>query len=197
MLEEEIKQNFARNVKDLRVSRKLNQIQLGEKLSYSSKTVSKWEKGEFLPDIMVLKMIADFFEIGVDDLISDKNVVRKSFRRRNRILITLVSALLAFFVAAIVFYILTLVNVPKAWISFIVAIPSSAVVLIVFSALWYHRWQVTLSTILLIVGLCLTADVFTDFLLWWIITLIGGILIILAIIFFSIIYSKKRKEKSA
>ena len=72
MLETEIKNNFARNVKDLRVSRKLSQIQLGEQLSYSSKTVSKWEKGEFLPDIIVLKMIADFFQIGVDDLISDK-----------------------------------------------------------------------------------------------------------------------------
>ena len=193
MLESEIKNNFARNVKDLRVSRKLSQIQLGEQLSYSSKTVSKWEKGEFLPDIVVLKMLADFFQIGVDDLISDKNVVRKSFRRRNRLLITIVSSLLAFFVAAIVFYILTLVNVPKAWISFIVAIPASAVVLLTFSALWYHRWQVTLSTSLLIIGLCLTADVFTDFLLWWIIALIGGILIILSIIFFTIIYSKKRK----
>ena len=193
MLETEIKNNFARNVKDLRVSRKLSQIQLGEQLSYSSKTVSKWEKGEFLPDIIVLKMIADFFQIGVDDLISDKNVVRKSFRRRNRLLITIVSSLLAFFIAAIVFYILTLVNVPKAWISFIVAIPASAIVLLTFSALWYHRWQVTLSTILLIIGLCLTADVFTNFLLWWIIALIGGILIILSIIFFTIIYSKKHK----
>ena len=193
MLETEIKNNFARNVKDLRVSRKLSQIQLGEQLSYSSKTVSKWEKGEFLPDIIVLKMIADFFQIGVDDLISDKNVVRKSFRRRNRLLITIVSSLLAFFIATIVFYILTLVNVPKAWISFIVAIPASAIVLLTFSALWYHRWQVTLSTILLIIGLCLTADVFTNFLLWWIIALIGGILIILSIIFFTIIYSKKHK----
>ena len=193
MLETEIKNNFARNVKDLRVSRKLSQIQLGEQLSYSSKTVSKWEKGEFLPDIIVLKMIADFFQIGVDDLISDKNVVRKSFRRRNRLLITIVSSLLAFFIAAIVFYILTLVNVPKAWISFIVAIPASAIVLLTFSALWYNRWQVTLSTILLIIGLCLTADVFTNFLLWWIIALIGGILIILSIIFFTIIYSKKHK----
>ena len=193
MLETEIKNNFARNVKDLRVSRKLSQIQLGEQLSYSSKTVSKWEKGEFLPDIIVLKMIADFFQIGVDDLISDKNVVRKSFRRRNRLLITIVSSLLAFFIATIVFYILTLVNVPKAWISFIVAIPASAIVLLTFSALWYHRWQVTLSTILLIIGLCLTADVFTKFLLWWIIALIGGILIILSIIFFTIIYSKKHK----
>ena len=193
MQEVEIKENFARNVKDLRVSRKLNQIQLGEKLSYSSKTISKWEKGEFLPDILTLKMIADFFEIGVDDLISDKNVVRKSFRRRNRLLITIVSSLLVFFVAAIVFYILSLVGVEKSWLSFIVAIPVSAIVLIVFASLWYRRVQVTLSTIYLVIGICLTAMFFTSFHLWWITSLIGGIFIVLAIIFFQIIYSKKHK----
>lgn len=193
MLESEIKTNFARNVRDLRNDRKLSQIQLGEMLSYSSKTVSKWEKGDFLPDIYVLKMIADFFEISVDDLISDRNVVFRSHRKRNRLLISLSSALLAFFVGAIVFYILTLVGVQKAWISFIVAIPTSAVVMIVFSSLWFKKIFVTISTIYLVIGLCLTEMVFVDFYLWWITTLIGGIFIVMAIIFFQIIFTKMKK----
>ena len=193
MLESEIKSNFARNVRDLRIDRKLSQIQLGEKLSYSSKTISKWEKGDFLPDIFILKMIADFFEISVDDLISDRNVVFRSHRKRNRLLIALSSALLAFFVGAIVFYILTLVGVQKAWISFIVAIPTSAVVMIVFSSLWFKKIFITISTIYLVIGLCLTEMVFVDFYLWWITTLIGGIFIVMAIIFFQIIFTKMKK----
>ncbi len=193
MTEQEIKNNFAKNVKDLRISRKLNQTQLGEKLSYSSKAISKWELGTVMPEITTLKLIADFFSITVDDLISDKNVVFRSHRKRNRALTTAVSSLLAFFVAAIVFYILTLVNVPKAWLSFIVAMPVSAVVLIVFSAIWYKRLQITLSTIYLIIGGCLTAMLFTNFYYWWITAMIGGMLIVLTIILFMIVLSKVNK----
>ena len=192
MLETEIRANFARNVKELRISRKLNQIQLGEKLSYSSKAVSKWENGDVMPDIMTLKMIADFFDIGVDDLIGNKNAVRKSHKKRNRLLITIVSSLLSFFVAAIVFLILSVLNINWAWMSFICAIPVSGIVLIVFSSLWYRRLQIMLSTIYTIIGASvLTILIVLD--IWWIITLIGGILIVLTIIFFSISFSKFQK----
>lgn len=193
MLDNEIKSNFAKNVKDLRISRKLNQIQLGEKLSYSSKAISKWENGDVMPDIFVLRRIADFFEISVDDLISNKNVVFRSHRKRNRALISLSSALLAFFIAAIVFYILTLVGVEKSWISFIVAIPVSGIVLIVFSSLWYKQLYTMISTIYLVIGLCLTEMIFTNFYLWWITALTGGIFIVLTIIFFSIVFPKMKK----
>ena len=193
MQESEIRANFARNVKDLRLSRRLNQIQLGEKLAYSSKAVSKWENGDVMPDIVTLKMIADFFEIGVDDLISNKNVVRKSHRKRNRALITASSALLSFFVAAIVFYILSLVHVEKSWLSFIVAIPVSGIVLVVFSSVWYKRLQITLSTIYLTIGICLTEMLFTSFYLWWITAIVGVTFIILTIVFFSIAFSKMKK----
>ena len=88
MQENEIRANFARNVRELRLDRKLNQIQLGEKLSYTSKAVSKWENGDVMPDIVTLKMIADFFDISVDALVSNKNVIRKSHRKRNRFFTT-------------------------------------------------------------------------------------------------------------
>ncbi len=193
MLETEIKENFARNVRELRIDRKLNQIQLGEKLSYSSKAVSKWENGDVMPDITTLKLIADFFDITVDTLISSKNAVRKSHKRRNRILITAVSSLLCYFVAAIVFLILTLVYVDKAWVSFIVAIPASGVVCVVFSSLWFERKYITLSTIFLTLGACLVTWIFMNFYLWWIVSLSGAIFIVLAIIFFPIIIPNNRK----
>lgn len=193
MLESEIKKNFSKNVRELRIDRKLNQIQLGEKLSYSSKAVSKWENGDVIPDIVTLKMIADFFDIGVDTLISDRNVVRKSHKKKNRCLITLVSSLLAFFVAAIVFLILMLCHVDRSWLSFIIAIPTSAVVLIVFTSLWYRRLFVTLSTIYLIIGGSLVTMFFMNFYLWWIIVLSASILAVLAVIFFQIILPRNKK----
>jgi len=198
MLENKIKENFARNVKELRLDRKLNQIQLGEKLAYSSKAVSKWENGDVMPDIVTLKMIADFFNISVDTLISNKNVVRRSHRKRNRLLTMIVSSLLSFFVAGIVFYILTLVHFEHAWMSFIIAIPVSAIVLIVFTSIWYKRIHRMLSTIYLVIGLCLTTILIMhlaigNFYLWWVTSLLGLIFIVLTIIFFMIIFPKHKK----
>lgn len=198
MQENEIRANFARNVRELRLDRKLNQIQLGEKLSYTSKAVSKWENGDVMPDIVTLKMIADFFDISVDALISNKNVIRKSHRKRNRFFTTLVSSLLSFFVAGIVFFILTVLQIHFAWLSFIVAIPVSAIVLIVFTSLWYGRIPTMLSTIYLVIGLCLTAililnEAVGNFFLWWAIALLGLLFIILTVIFFQIIFPRMKK----
>ena len=88
MTENEIKTNFARNLRELRIDRNLNQIQLGEKIHYSSKAISKWENEDVLPDVVTLNMLAEFFDITVDDLISSKNAVRRSHRKQNRILVT-------------------------------------------------------------------------------------------------------------
>ena len=191
MLEVEIRNNFAKNVKDLRVSRKLNQIQLGEKLAYSSKAVSKWENGDVMPDIVTLKMIADFFEVGVDDLISDKNVVRKSHKKFNHLLITIVSSCLPFFIAAITCLVLSLLQIDKAWMSFIAAVAVSGIVLVTFSSIWYHRLEVMLSTILIIIGVAVMV-LFFVLPYWWIILTASLILILLTIIFFSIRFSSKK-----
>ncbi|MBQ7218900.1 MAG: helix-turn-helix transcriptional regulator, partial [Ruminococcus sp.] len=44
----------------------MTQAQLGEELSYSDKSVSKWERGESIPDVYVLKHIADLSGVTVD-----------------------------------------------------------------------------------------------------------------------------------
>ena len=63
MNEMDIKQNFSKNLSVLRKSRNMTQAELAEKLNYSDKSISKWERGDVLPDITTFKMIADFFGI--------------------------------------------------------------------------------------------------------------------------------------
>ena len=196
MTEIEIKHNFARNVRELRISRGLNQIQLGEKIHYTSKAISKWENEDVLPDIVTLEMVASFFDVTVDDLISNKNVVRKSHKKRNHILITASSCLLSFFLAAIVFMILSLCKVPYAWRSFIIAIPCSTITLIVLSSIWYQKIVRNIGIILTIWGGALVAMTFTNFNeYWWIIVLAAGILSIIAVIFFNIKFKSVEKDE--
>ena len=139
-------------------------------------------------------MIADFFDITVDDLISNKNVVRKSHRKLNHILITASSCLLSFFIAAIVFLILYLCSINDAWKAFIVALPTSAITLIVLSSLWFNRRVLTISVVYLVLGSAMVTMVFMNFYYYWIILIAAGILCIMAVVFFNIRFGERKQK---
>ena len=50
-------------IKTLRKERELTQEHLAEALFVSGKTVSRWETGNQLPDLMMLQNVADFFGV--------------------------------------------------------------------------------------------------------------------------------------
>ena len=50
----------------LRNNKKLPQSELGERLGVSFQAVSKWERGETLPDISILPSLADILETSID-----------------------------------------------------------------------------------------------------------------------------------
>ena len=59
----DLKPIFAENLAVLRKKKGWTQLELAERLNYSDKAVSKWERGESLPDVTILKQIADLFEL--------------------------------------------------------------------------------------------------------------------------------------
>ena len=61
----ELKAIVAKNLVALRKNAGFTQIELAEKLNYSDKAVSKWERGESLPDIETMKRIADLYCVSV------------------------------------------------------------------------------------------------------------------------------------
>ena len=68
---QDLKQLIGKNITKLRTSSKLTQAEFAEQLNYTDKAVSKWERGESLPDIVILKQIADMFGVKVDYLLSE------------------------------------------------------------------------------------------------------------------------------
>ena len=54
---EDLKQIFAENLSALRKKKGWTQMELAERLHYSDKAVSKWERGESLPDVVILKPV--------------------------------------------------------------------------------------------------------------------------------------------
>ena len=55
----------------------LNQIQLGEMLNVSNRTVSKWENGDGYPDITLLPEIAKCLDISIDRLLTGEDPVNE------------------------------------------------------------------------------------------------------------------------
>ncbi len=57
-------------IADRRKVKGLNQIQLGELLNVSNRTVSKWEKGDGFPDITILPRLSEVLEVTIDELLT-------------------------------------------------------------------------------------------------------------------------------
>lgn len=144
---DDLKVIIAANITQLRKDNDLTQAELAEKLNYSDKAVSKWERGESLPDITVLKTVADMFGVTVDYLLTSDHEKEKqaeftvSRRKiRNRTIITGISVLLVWLIATFVFFILdAATNLHWHWLTFIYAVPISMIVWLVFNSIWFNR----------------------------------------------------------
>lgn len=140
---EDIKLTIAKNVTQLRKMLQLTQAEFAEKLNYSDKAVSKWERGESIPDIIVLKQIADMAGVTVDFLLEEEHQtiefpVVDPHQNRNHLIITLLSCSVVWLIATILFVSLGLhqKDTQNLWIIFAYAIPVTMVVLLVFNSLW-------------------------------------------------------------
>ena len=142
---EDLKSIIAKNLIDLRTASKMTQLELAEKLNYTDKAVSKWERAESIPDITVLKQIADLFEVTVDYLLHEEHPkeevpVKNPNKTNNHIFISGMSIILVWLIATIVFVFGNLVvegNSYPFWLAYVYAIPVSMIVLLVFSSVWF------------------------------------------------------------
>ena len=61
--------NVSENIVRLRRERKITQEQLAEFVGVTKASVSKWETGQSIPDVLMLPQLATFFDVTVDKLI--------------------------------------------------------------------------------------------------------------------------------
>ena len=142
---EDIKKTLAQNLTGLRNENKLTQSEVAKILNYTDKSVSKWEHGDAVPPIDVLKNLADLYNVSLDYLVTGKE--NTSYDKRytskentpNKIIITLLSVSLVWIVATFLFVYLKLFVATDFWILFVGAVPCSAVILIIFNGIWGKR----------------------------------------------------------
>ena len=143
---DDIKNIVAKNITELRLLINMTQMELAEKINYSDKTVSKWERGESSQDIAVLVEIADLFGVTLDYLVRSENIENAVVENKtkevkyNRRAIAYISESVGWIVAILAFIITTLVlkETTFQWLYFVYALPVVLIVKLVLNSIWFN-----------------------------------------------------------
>jgi len=197
---EDIKNIVAQNIVKHRKKLGLTQAELAEKINFSDKSVSKWERGEGLPDLETMLQLANLFDTTVDSL-TKENQAENELKRRKRIsdisrkYVTILSTGLVWLIATLIFVVLEVFSLSSsAWLCFVYALPGSSIVLIVFSSVWGKYWHMAFVVSILIWTLTLAIFLTFNFSDSWLLFIICVPLQILVILWY-IFRSHRRGEK--
>ncbi len=170
MNDEKLRARLGANIASYRKQMGLTQLSLADKLNYSDKAVSKWERGESIPDVLTLVQLAELFGVSVNDLLTDPNrlpentgavvgkmekAVEKTLKRKaDKLSVLGLSSLLVWFVALLIFVIVSSLGIEKSWVAFFYAIPADAIVMLSLRSAWHDfRWNKTLISVIMWGGL--------------------------------------------
>lgn len=137
---EELNFIVAKNLSELRKKNRLTQLELAEKLNYSDKAVSKWEKGESLPGVEVLYKLSKLYGVSMDYIVGEEAAkpVPVPTERKNHNIITLLGVLAVWLLVTVIYIFCDIFAGIKPWIAFCWAVPASLIVALVFDVIW-HR----------------------------------------------------------
>ncbi len=160
-----LKLQIAGNIAALRKSAGLTQAELAQKINYSDKAVSKWERGESAPDIMTMVQLAQVLGVSVDSLVYDpeeyarlhpavapakKEKKKKEKKKkpprtelsRNRKIIAALVSILVWSVALLIWHTTSSVGIKNMWLCFVAAVPATAIVMLSLLSAWrYYRFN--------------------------------------------------------
>lgn len=145
---DDLKNIIAKNISDLRREKGYTQLELAEKLNYSDKSISKWERAEAIPDVAVLKEIADLFGVSLDYMVEAEHKKKtldkiSDFKKvHNRAFITGICVILVWLIALIGFIITDIIvgsGIKLTWLPFVYAVPISFLVWLVLNSIWFNK----------------------------------------------------------
>ena len=175
----DLKQTIATNITKLRKEKNLTQIEFAQKLNYSDKAVSKWERAESIPDVVVLKQISDMFGISVDYLLEEHLesvklpiIKNKKKPKINKLSLTLLATCPIWTISALIFTFISIFANKYVWFVFFISVPLTVLLFLIFNSIWGNRRKnyfivsALVWSILLCIYLCLiTFNVWQIFIL--------------------------------
>jgi transcriptional regulator with XRE-family HTH domain len=194
--EDELKERIANNLINYRKINQLTQLELAEKLNYTDKSISKWERKEGLPDITILVKLANLYGITVNDFLAEEVKPVQPRKRISHLLITLIAFTGVWVIAMIVFTVFGLFHLQgyDNWMVFIYAIPASFLVLVACSFIWGTRMMKLVSTSLLLWSVVLSVYLTFNIVELWLL-FVSAIPVQIIFIFWTILKNWNKNTK--
>lgn len=161
MDDEQAKRRIGANIAFFRKRAGLTQAALAQQLNYSDKAISKWERGDSIPDVLTMMQLASQFGITVNDLLTDVDAPpgtpssleeaadAPEKRKADKNVILALCTTLVWFVALFFFVVLRAFRIPFNWVPFVYAIPANAIVLLSLRSAWHdYRWNKALISVI-------------------------------------------------
>ena len=170
MNNEELKSRVGANIARLRREQGMTQAELADRINYSDKAVSKWERAESLPDVLTLIALAE--QLGTDlntltglsaapaaepepvpEPVAQPEPPEKPARKRrtaDRGVIQKLCSILVWVVALFLYMVLDAFGVRNLWLLFVLAVPANAIVLLSLRSAWklYGMNRILISVIM-------------------------------------------------
>lgn len=168
MEKEKLTKIISKNIAHFRKLSGMTQAELAAKLNYSDKSVSKWERGDGVPDVIVLNEMAEIFGVSLNDFTNESSLQKKRIKPplslRKKVIITVLSSVFVWFLMTTIYVLVSLIlsyihaDYSGQWIIFIYAIPIMAIVDVVLSEVWKWKLASAIFVSMLIWGV--TASVY-------------------------------------
>ena len=199
--EKELREIVTTNLINYRKANNYTQAVLAEKINYSDKAISKWERGESLPDLYTLALLADLYGITIGDLTTKhEKPIKATKKNSNKIhtIITWLAFLLVWLVATISYlFPVIFTESNHLWLTFVYALPVSCIVLLVFSMLWGNSQRsfiwVTLLILSIILSICLSVSLLASITKIWLLFILFIPLELLNIFWFWLRRQRKKQ----
>lgn len=191
--DEKTRRILASNITFYRKKAGLTQDELAERIFYSGKSVSKWERGEGVPDALVLASLSETLGVTPNDLLLENTKPTRVRHRLKKGLITAMALAAVWLVATMVYFFIriTAPDFEKAWLAFIVAIPVSCIVAIVLTALWHPRIWTFIAISGLVWSLALTLHLFFRIENMFLIYVIAAVLQLIIVLWYLLLNANK------
>lgn len=141
---DEIKATVASNIIRLRTDAGMTQAELGEKLNYSDKSISKWERAEALPDACVLLQMGELFGVSVDYLLSSHDTWQapesgydETYGGGYSSAAVMGLAIAGIWTLAVAVFVVLWLLGSVVWSIFVYAVPVSLITLLVLNSVWH------------------------------------------------------------
>lgn len=196
-----IREIVSENLSTLRRQSNMTQMELAEKVGFSNKTVSHWERGEVMPDLETVERLAEIYGVTVNDIVTRHEADDKMLgtevvvQRRKKVTIMSLVLVSLWYIALIFFVLANMAYGTYEWQIFVFAVPCSALCIMVFCAVWGKKKHVVVTLSVFVWTLIAFLYINTYAYNLWMLFLLGAPLQVIILLGANLKINSRRKKK--